>query len=297
MGRFLSVDPMGYKDSMNLYQAFNQNPVNFVDPLGLFIRKKQWIKGYAPIEVESGDTMEELASLLPGVTEKEVRNYIPNIIPGKEINVSPLINIFEEKVRSNIVKYARMAEGFYGLKMPDGKELKVSPAVLSEQDLIDLFNPKIKQKGWRSGCMIAAELIMLRGLLDELDEGELIDLYPVKYIEQKLKVPFDELEKGDLTHIMTKIDKNYQNLDALGISGEWIIMLNSSEYFGFLNEDTYRENQIKSLKRWLRHVTSWYNTYVQEAQKITIKDIVGFYGKVKQFNFYKLAQSIFDYRN
>jgi RHS repeat-associated protein len=37
VGRFLSVDPMGYKDSMNLYQAFNNNPVNFVDPLGLKI--------------------------------------------------------------------------------------------------------------------------------------------------------------------------------------------------------------------------------------------------------------------
>jgi hypothetical protein len=27
---------MGYQDSMNLYQAFNMNPVNFVDPLGLY---------------------------------------------------------------------------------------------------------------------------------------------------------------------------------------------------------------------------------------------------------------------
>ncbi|MFC2146804.1 RHS repeat domain-containing protein, partial [Acidobacteriota bacterium] len=34
MGRFLQVDPMGYQDSMNLYQAFNMNPVNFVDPFG-----------------------------------------------------------------------------------------------------------------------------------------------------------------------------------------------------------------------------------------------------------------------
>jgi RHS repeat-associated protein len=34
MGRFLSVDPMGYQDSMNLYQGFNMNPVNFVDPFG-----------------------------------------------------------------------------------------------------------------------------------------------------------------------------------------------------------------------------------------------------------------------
>ena len=40
MGRFLSVDPMGYKDSMNLYQAFNMNPVNFTDPFGFEPVKK-----------------------------------------------------------------------------------------------------------------------------------------------------------------------------------------------------------------------------------------------------------------
>jgi RHS repeat-associated protein len=34
MGRFLQTDPLGYKDSLNLYQAFNQNPVNYLDPKG-----------------------------------------------------------------------------------------------------------------------------------------------------------------------------------------------------------------------------------------------------------------------
>jgi RHS repeat-associated protein len=37
MGRFLQTDPMGYADSMNLYQGFNMNPGNFVDPYGLAI--------------------------------------------------------------------------------------------------------------------------------------------------------------------------------------------------------------------------------------------------------------------
>jgi RHS repeat-associated protein len=35
MGRFLQTDPMGYQDSMNLYQGFNMNPLNFLDPWGL----------------------------------------------------------------------------------------------------------------------------------------------------------------------------------------------------------------------------------------------------------------------
>ncbi len=34
IGRFLQTDPMGYKDSMNLYQAFGMNGWNFVDPFG-----------------------------------------------------------------------------------------------------------------------------------------------------------------------------------------------------------------------------------------------------------------------
>ena len=33
-GRFLQTDPLGYQDSMNLYQGMGMNPVNFVDPWG-----------------------------------------------------------------------------------------------------------------------------------------------------------------------------------------------------------------------------------------------------------------------
>ena len=36
MGRFLSTDPLGYADGMNLYAYVRNNPINRVDPLGLF---------------------------------------------------------------------------------------------------------------------------------------------------------------------------------------------------------------------------------------------------------------------
>jgi RHS repeat-associated protein len=41
MGRFLQTDPMGYQDSLNLYQALNMNPFNFLDPYGLKHTKEQ----------------------------------------------------------------------------------------------------------------------------------------------------------------------------------------------------------------------------------------------------------------
>ncbi len=44
MGRFLQNDPTGYHDSMNLYQAFNMNGVNFVDPDGRLIILKIGIR-------------------------------------------------------------------------------------------------------------------------------------------------------------------------------------------------------------------------------------------------------------
>ena len=41
--RFLQTDPMGYEDSLNLYQAFNQNLVNFSDPMGRqTVATSQW---------------------------------------------------------------------------------------------------------------------------------------------------------------------------------------------------------------------------------------------------------------
>jgi len=50
IGRFLSVDPIGYYESMNLYQYCGNNPVNYIDPYGLTV-------GGATAVVSSGTAM------------------------------------------------------------------------------------------------------------------------------------------------------------------------------------------------------------------------------------------------
>jgi hypothetical protein len=58
---------MGYEDSLNLYQAFNQNPVNFVDPMGEDYYSSEYYKRLTrnakPI------TWEEIDTALTGISE------------------------------------------------------------------------------------------------------------------------------------------------------------------------------------------------------------------------------------
>jgi RHS repeat-associated protein len=52
IGRFMQRDPIGYYDGMNLYRYVGNNPVNYIDPLGLTQEELDaafsWIKGHKP---------------------------------------------------------------------------------------------------------------------------------------------------------------------------------------------------------------------------------------------------------
>jgi RHS repeat-associated protein len=107
LGRFLQTDPMGYKDSMNMYQAFNANPVNFTDPMGLYhsyAERQLWTQSVLTIThgkkyADECSTVARDARLMAALNEgfvnygifglinaaKEYTLFLPNLIVGHDI--------------------------------------------------------------------------------------------------------------------------------------------------------------------------------------------------------------------
>ncbi|MCJ7484235.1 MAG: RHS repeat-associated core domain-containing protein, partial [Thermodesulfovibrionales bacterium] len=73
MGRFLQMDPVGYKDSMNLYQGMGMNPINSIDPMGLYNQDFHFYVIYYLMRARGWDQeiSEQVAGLSQYVDEDE----------------------------------------------------------------------------------------------------------------------------------------------------------------------------------------------------------------------------------
>jgi RHS repeat-associated protein len=104
MGRFLQTDPMGYQDSLNLYQAFNMNGVNFTDPMGLdkgSTENVRWVLSQPGIE-----TGEEFL-------ERDFNNFLSNF-----------------KSKESVLQYSAWWLDKYGIYVPGlGAGTKMGTAV------------------------------------------------------------------------------------------------------------------------------------------------------------------------
>ena len=94
MGRFLQTDPLGYQDSMNLYQGMGMNPVNFVDPLGMYsidfhyyviyyiLRAKGWGKNNSNLIAGFSQFVDDSSLTSPGVDniDQQIGSLINSIV-------------------------------------------------------------------------------------------------------------------------------------------------------------------------------------------------------------------------
>ncbi len=97
IGRFLQTDPMGYRDSMNLYQAMNMNGWGFVDPWGLLEYKWNWMGRYIGKIVNKKLVLEPR---FPGGIEGYLSNF-PESSGSKRFEI-PLAIIFNNPIYTYI---------------------------------------------------------------------------------------------------------------------------------------------------------------------------------------------------
>ena len=91
IGRFISQDPLGRSEGPNMYVYVNNNPINFVDPSGMWKKSVAKVAGYLGI---IGQTAVDISTaVIPGVND--LRDFIEfntgrDVITGKQLSQDDL---------------------------------------------------------------------------------------------------------------------------------------------------------------------------------------------------------------
>ena len=111
IGRFVQRDPIGYYDSMNLYQFVLNSPINWWDPYGLFVFDAQTEKKY-PKTVQHINSMKPSNKAVSAfkkfgqATQKDIdKAFTP--CDGPDVNVTSLTGAYGEfspGINSNTLK-------------------------------------------------------------------------------------------------------------------------------------------------------------------------------------------------
>ena len=231
MGRFLQTDPLGYQDSMNLYQGMGMNPVNFVDPFGKTIItqksfKEKWgrIREYLVSNSKLAKTVIEFLEL------PKYEIYIFDC-PGEQAAC------YAEKERNQFLIYDKKTKKKYegkdvvlidsqnGLRIFDEKELKIigyqSVAMAVMHELIHAYHQKNNDEKYFAGIQYRF--------------SESSPLYKWFNVEEKKTVSEESIVARDLGEAV----RSYYNL--MNKSGE-CVCLTAEEAFEKVTDVLQHEN-------------------------------------------------------
>ena len=156
--KYLLKKPMGYKDSMNLYQAFNMNGFNYVDPMGrtIIVEKsfrKDWkrIKNYLTSNSDLARTVIKFLEL------PKFKIYLYDL-PNEQAYA------YLEKARVNLLIYDEKTKAKYS-----GKDV----VLIDSKTVIRVFDEKtFKEIGYQS-----VALSLMHELLHAFHEKTINELY------------------------------------------------------------------------------------------------------------------------
>jgi hypothetical protein len=285
------------------------NPVNYVDPFGEFYIPKnhKWSKNSAIVIAEVGDDLKKLAELITGSEiDFSVYGTSNQLEAGQVIDVRPLINIFENNVRGNIVAATNKFRGIFQTRVSSG----FSFVDLSESRINKWFDPN--SKPGIIECFGAASLIMAKGLIDTLNPREFDAL---GYTSTSLPTIYEtgkklsELKLGDWTTFRNdpryrtywynkyiKLDKSIVPEEA-PFQYENVIKVGDDKFFGF------PEKKTKTHQEWRFELAKAFNIVAPIVEKINLNNIPGYIGYNKvlspviSLDYYSISQSIFMLRN
>ena len=259
-GRFLQTDPLGYQDSMNLYQGMGMNPVNFVDPWG----ERVIVSGTADERVEL------LWLLRFGVSEADW-NFINLKKDGHQYIIDPdLIKNYKGQ-SENMLNFKALALSEKNTKVEFADEIitkeygRISPSIDACPGYTHDKNGTPKDSGLYNHVVIGRNLptgMKVDTLAHELLGHAYLEVAQKKY--QHL-LPHEQDSSNTVNKIINRIETNA--LDNFGkFCKKWEIGISVLEEYIQNQIDRYISEQRKQRKKpvWSEVIRQDYRNYYGE---------------------------------
>ena len=289
-GTWKEPDPAGYADGSDDYQGERDNTVNGDDPSGLWKRDSWTMNSGHAVADCCTDTASSLARLITGRTsDAAVLRIQGKVNPGTKVDIVPLLNVLEERLRCNVVGATLSIRAPFpalgSQKFFNGDEeggFDFQPYFAGGNDAIPL------------DCKGGARAVLAKGLFDTLLPGEWGRLYNTNSMPL-VDLSYSNAHQakiGDWLYFENGFDYAQVHGEEAQFSGENVIVVGADEYWGFTG--AANNGLVRSESEWNHMLAESYNQGLTECEQI---DKAPGLTRGKFFNVPQIGMDVFDFRN